>query len=178
MGSKMRVVIASRGSGLPTDATDVRLFPGVHLRREEWFFVFPLLQPWQGSFIIQLSSVMDYLEMVRQIVTSGELLMTVLALVIPTTRKIRQASRLIKNHLRMQQISHRVPVCSATCRCQLLLTVNWSPHSLQTKGFTPRCDRMCCSSKASRRYACEKSLKRQSEIDETLKSCWKRDNWL
>ena len=29
--------------------------------------------------------------MVRQIVTSGELLMTVLALVIPTTRKIRQA---------------------------------------------------------------------------------------
>ena len=41
MGSKMRVVIASRGSGLPTDATDVRLFPGVHLRREEWFFVFP-----------------------------------------------------------------------------------------------------------------------------------------
>ena len=35
MGSKMRVVIASRGSGLPTDATDVRLFPGVHLRREE-----------------------------------------------------------------------------------------------------------------------------------------------
>ena len=32
MGSKMRVVIASRGRGLPTDATDVRLFPGVHLR--------------------------------------------------------------------------------------------------------------------------------------------------
>lgn len=56
MGSKMRVVIASRGSGLPTDATDVRLFPGVHL------------------------------EMVRQIVTSGELLMTVLALVIPGSR--------------------------------------------------------------------------------------------
>ena len=35
MGSKMRVVIASRGRGLPTDATDVRLFPGVHLKREE-----------------------------------------------------------------------------------------------------------------------------------------------
>ena len=68
------------------------------------------------------------------------------------------ASRLIKNHLRMQQISHRVPVCSATCRCQLLLTVNWRPHSLQTKGFTPRCERMCCSRRASRRYACEKRL--------------------
>ena len=41
MGSKMRVVIASRGSGLPTDATDVRLFPGVHLRG--MIFRFPLV---------------------------------------------------------------------------------------------------------------------------------------
>ena len=31
MGSKMRVVIASSGSRLPTDAADVRLFAGVHL---------------------------------------------------------------------------------------------------------------------------------------------------
>ena len=31
MGSKMRVVIASSGSRLPTDAADVRLFASVHL---------------------------------------------------------------------------------------------------------------------------------------------------
>jgi len=32
MGPKMRVVIASSGSRLPTDATDVGLFPSVYLQ--------------------------------------------------------------------------------------------------------------------------------------------------
>ena len=47
--------------------------------------------------------------------------------------------------------AYLVPLCSATCRCQLLFTVNCSPHSLHTNGLIPLCERMCCSSKASLR---------------------------
>lgn len=56
MGPKMRVVIASGGCSLPTDAADVGLFTSVHLYQK-------------GSFLLQLSSVMNYLQMVGQIVT-------------------------------------------------------------------------------------------------------------
>ena len=73
MGPKMRVVIASSGSRLPTDTTDVGLFPSVYLQR--------------GSFLLQLSSATSYLQMVGQIVTPWELLMAVLTFVIPVTRK-------------------------------------------------------------------------------------------
>ena len=73
MGPKMRVVIASSGSRLPTDATDVGLFPSVYLQR--------------GSFLLQFPYTMSYLQMVGQIVTPWELLMAVLAFVIPVTRK-------------------------------------------------------------------------------------------
>jgi len=62
MGSKMRVVIASSGSRLPTDAADVRLFASVHL------------------------------QMVSQIVTPGELLVAVLTFVIPGARMLRHVT--------------------------------------------------------------------------------------
>ena len=56
MGPKMRVVIASSGCRLPTDAADVGFFTSVHLYQK-------------GSFLLQLCSVMNYLQMVGQIVT-------------------------------------------------------------------------------------------------------------
>ena len=56
MGPKMRVVIASSGCRLPTDAADVGFFTSVHLYQKV-------------SFLLQLSSVRNYLQMVGQIVT-------------------------------------------------------------------------------------------------------------
>ena len=58
MGPKMRVVIASSGSRLPTDAADVGLFSGVYLYKNE-----------KGSLLLQLSSALSYLQVVGQIVT-------------------------------------------------------------------------------------------------------------
>ena len=69
-----------------------------------------------------------------------------------------------------QKDNYLVPECSATWRCQLLLTVNWSPHSLQTNGFTPRWERICCSNRASRRYAWEIKFNKQ-KVEQEL--CYK-----
>ena len=78
MGPKMGVVIASSGRRLSTDAADVGLFTSVHLYQKKF------------HFLLQLSSVMIYLQMVGQIVTPWELLMAVLTFVIPVTRNISQ----------------------------------------------------------------------------------------
>ena len=187
MGSKMRVVIAPGGGRLATDATNVGFLPSMHL----WRLMI-------GSFLIQLVSVTDYLQMISQIVAPGEALMTMLTLVVPVVRYIivctytrqeylvnsviSEQKPIVHNnsvfmsafticavittsqysrHSFHQKDNNLVPECSATWRCQLLLTVNWSPHSLQTNGFTPRCERMCCSSRASRRYAWEIKIKKQ-----------------
>ena len=56
MGSKVAVVVGSGRRGFPTDAADVGFFTSVHLYQKV-------------SFLLQLSSVRNYLQMVGQIVT-------------------------------------------------------------------------------------------------------------
>ena len=77
MGSKMRIIIAPGGGRLATDATNVGFLPSMHL----WRLLI-------GSFLTQLVSVTDYLQMISQIVAPGEALMTMLTLVVPVVRYI------------------------------------------------------------------------------------------
>ena len=72
-----------------------------------------------------------YLEMIRKIVTPGEFFVTMGAFIV---------SVIILLNLRVSfflTTTYLFPLCSATCLCQLLFTVNWRPHSLQTKGLIP-----------------------------------------
>ena len=99
--------------------------------------------------------------MVSQVITSWELLVTVRTLIIPRVK--------YESLLKIFLCCHLFPLCSAQCLCQLLFTVNCKPHSLHTNGLIPldimisetlssRLDTylwvlMCCSSRASLRYA-------------------------